>query len=222
MVVPLATSMVTVLQMIRVGRRCWRFPVWVLWVVLSVGVLQVWCGVDGGVPGDGVVSAAGGEGVVGDTLGGGAAGERLAERRGRQCGRARCWVLRCGWSAGGGCGWWCGARCVLPVPGILGALVGAGVLMAAVCPPFCPWSWCRRWVAACVRFVPLCVAVGVGALGNWWAWLGAGARVDVYLVGSLCCLTVRGWCTLFVDGTGVGAWGRVLDVGASPARCGRA
>ena len=41
MVVPLATSMVTVLQVIRVGRRCWRFPVWVLWVVLSVGVLQV-------------------------------------------------------------------------------------------------------------------------------------------------------------------------------------
>ena len=44
---------------------------------------QVWCRVDGGVPGDGVVSAVGGEGVVGDALGGGAAGERLAERRGR-------------------------------------------------------------------------------------------------------------------------------------------
>ena len=26
------------------------------------------------------------------------------------------------------------------------------------------------------------VAVGVGALGAWLAWLGAGARVDVYLV----------------------------------------
>ena len=26
------------------------------------------------------------------------------------------------------------------------------------------------------------VAVGVGALGAWRAWLGAGARVDVYLV----------------------------------------
>ena len=50
MVVPLATSMVTVLQVVRVGRRCWRFPVRVLWVVLSVGVLQVWCGVDGGAP----------------------------------------------------------------------------------------------------------------------------------------------------------------------------
>ena len=83
MVVPLATSMVTVLQVIRAGRRCWRFVVWVLWVVLSVGVLQVWCRVDGGVPGDGVASAVGGEGVVGDALGGGAAGERLEERRGR-------------------------------------------------------------------------------------------------------------------------------------------
>ena len=120
-------------------------------------------------------------------------------------------------------GWWCGARCVWPVPGILGALVGAGVLMASVCPPFCPWSWCRRWVAACVRFVPLCVAVvaGVGALGAWWAWLGAGVRVDVYLVGSLCCLMVRGWCMLCVDGAGVRVWGWVLDVGASPARCGQ-
>ena len=59
MVVPLATSMVTVLQMVRVGRRCWRFPARVGW---SVGVLQVWCGADGGVLGDGVVSAAGGEG----------------------------------------------------------------------------------------------------------------------------------------------------------------
>ena len=106
------------------------------------------------------------------------------------------------------------------MPGILGVLVGAGVLMAAVCPPFCPWSCCWRWVAASVRFVPLCVAVvvGVGALGAWWAWLGAGVRVDVYLVGSLCCLMVRGWCMLCVDGAGVGAWGWVLDVGASPAR----
>ena len=83
MVVPLATWMVMVLQVIRVGRRCWRFLVWVLWVVLSVGVFQVWCRVDCGVPGDGVVSAVGGEGVVGDALGGSATGERLAERRGR-------------------------------------------------------------------------------------------------------------------------------------------
>ena len=83
MVVPLATSMVTVLQVIGVGRRCWRFLRWVLWVVLSVGVLQVCCRVDGGVPGDGVVSDVGGKGVVGDALGGGAAGEGLAERRGR-------------------------------------------------------------------------------------------------------------------------------------------
>ena len=50
MVVPLATSMVTVLQVVRVGRWCWRFPVWVVW---SVGVWQVWCGADGGVLGDG-------------------------------------------------------------------------------------------------------------------------------------------------------------------------
>jgi hypothetical protein len=67
MVVPLATSMVTVLQVVRVGRWCWRFPVWVVW---SVGVWQVWCGADGGVLGDGVASAAGGEGVVGDVVGG--------------------------------------------------------------------------------------------------------------------------------------------------------
>ena len=30
MVVPLAASMVTVLQVVRVGRWCWRFPVWVV------------------------------------------------------------------------------------------------------------------------------------------------------------------------------------------------
>ena len=35
MVVLLATSMVTVLQVVRVGRWCWRFPVWVVW---SLGV----------------------------------------------------------------------------------------------------------------------------------------------------------------------------------------
>ena len=66
MVVPLATSMVTVLQVVRVGRWCWRCPVWVVW---SVGVWQVWCGADGGVLGDGDASAAGGEGVVGDVVG---------------------------------------------------------------------------------------------------------------------------------------------------------
>ena len=81
MVVFLAMSMVTVLQVIRVGRCCWRLLVWVLWVMLNVGVLQVWRWVDGGVPGDGVVNAVAGEGVVGDALG--AACERLVERRGR-------------------------------------------------------------------------------------------------------------------------------------------
>ena len=68
------------------------------------------------------------------------------------------WVV-----SGGGRGWWCGARCVWPVPGILGVPVGAGLLIVVVCPPVCPWSWCRRLAAACVRgWVPLCVAVVVG------------------------------------------------------------
>ena len=49
-------------------------------------VLQVWRWVDGGVPGNGVVSSVGGKGVVGDALS--AASERLAERRKQQCGRA--------------------------------------------------------------------------------------------------------------------------------------
>ena len=44
----------------------------------------------------------------------------------------------CGWSAGGGCGWWCGARFVWPVPGILGALVGAGGPYQDR-PPLCPF-----------------------------------------------------------------------------------
>ena len=79
----LVMSMVTVLQVIRRGRCCWRLLVWVLWVMLNVGALQAWRRVDGGVLGDGVVSAVGGEGVVRDASGGGAAGERLAERRGR-------------------------------------------------------------------------------------------------------------------------------------------
>ena len=57
-----------------------------LLAVYGVGaaeVLQVRRRVNGGAPGDGVVSAVDGEGVVGDALGGGAAGERLVERRGR-------------------------------------------------------------------------------------------------------------------------------------------
>ena len=82
-VVLLAMSMVTVLQVITVGRCCWRSMVWPLWVVLNAGVLQVRRRVNGGAPGDGVVSAVDGEGVVGDALGGGAAGGRLVERRGR-------------------------------------------------------------------------------------------------------------------------------------------
>ena len=49
----------------------------------AAGILQVKRRVNGGVPGDGVMSAADGEGVVGDASGGGAAGEKLVERRGR-------------------------------------------------------------------------------------------------------------------------------------------
>ena len=81
--------------------------------------------------------------------------------------------------------WWSCAWCVWPVPGIFGALVGAGVLTAVVSLPVRRWSPCRHWAAACAReWVPLCVTVapGVGALGAWLAWLSAGARVDVYLV----------------------------------------
>ena len=71
------------------------------------------------------------------------------------------------------------------------------------------------------------VAVGVGALGAWWAWLGAGVRVGVYLVrvagglwaagvllscvwrfmlsgGAWLLCALRGWC---------GAWSaRVVSV----------
>ena len=77
-VVSLAMLMVTVLQVIRSGRCCWRSMVSVL-----RGVLQVKRQVNGGAPGDGVVSAVDGEGVVGDASGGGAASEELVERRGR-------------------------------------------------------------------------------------------------------------------------------------------
>ena len=77
-------------------------------------------------------------------------------------------------------------------------------------------------LGVCLCAVCAVVCGGVGALGAWWAWLGAGVCVDVYLVGSLCCLMVRGWCMLCVDGADVGVWGWMLDVGASPARCGRA
>ena len=60
-----------------------------LLAVYGVGaaeVLQVRCQLDGGAPGDGVVSFVDGEGVVGDALG--AACEGLVEGRGRYCGGA--------------------------------------------------------------------------------------------------------------------------------------
>ena len=82
-VVSLAMAMVTVLQVIRVGGCCWRSTVWVLWVLLNAGVLQVMRRVNGAAPGDGVVSAVDWEGVIGDVLDGGATGERLVERRGQ-------------------------------------------------------------------------------------------------------------------------------------------
>ena len=48
------------------------------------------------------------------------------------------------------------------------------------------WFVClsARGVGAGVGRLPVrvVVAVGVGAPGTWWAWLGAGARVGVYLV----------------------------------------
>ena len=48
------------------------------------------------------------------------------------------------------------------------------------------WFVCAsaRGVGAGVRHLPVrvVVAVGVGAPGAWWAWLGAGARAGVYLV----------------------------------------
>ena len=65
------------------------------------------------------------------------------------------------------CACWC--RCV-----------NAGGLSACLSVELVPGL-----AAACVRgWVPLCVAVvvGVSAPGAWWAWLGAAARVDVYLV----------------------------------------
>ena len=80
-----------------------------------------------------------------------------------------------------------------------------------------------------MRFVPLCVAVvvGVGALGAWWAWLGAGVHVDVYLVwaagglraaglllpcvwqlvlsdGAWLVYALRGWCRCGRLGLGAG------------------
>ena len=112
------------------------------------------------------------------------------------------------------------------------------------------WFVClsARGVGAGVGRLPVrvVVAVGVGAPGAWWAWLGAGARVGVYLVrvaGGLwaaCAVAVRVavcvvwwsvagvcfawmvWGLVGVGGVGVGVWGWVLLVGVSSARCGRA
>ena len=51
------------------------------------------------------------------------------------CGLMQRWVLRRGWAAGGGLGWCTGARRGRLMPGILGVLVGAGVLVAVACLP---------------------------------------------------------------------------------------
>ena len=58
------------------------------------------------------------------------------------------------------------------------------VMVLLVMPTW--WFVClsARGVGAGVGRLPVrvVVAVGVGAPGAWWAWLGAGARVGVYLV----------------------------------------
>ena len=106
-----------------------------------------------------------------------------------------------------------------------------------------------RGVGAGVGRLPVrvVVALGVGAPGAWWAWLGAGARVCVYLVrvagglwaagalwpcvwrfvlsgGAWPACALHGWCGVWsalVVSVWV-FWGWVLVVGVSSARCGRA
>ena len=58
--------------------------------------------------------------------------------------------------------------------------------------------------------VRMVVAVGVGAPGAWWAWLGAGARVGVYLVRVAGGLWAAGALLPYV-------WRIVLSGGAWPA-----
>ena len=118
--------------------------------------------------------------------------------------------------------------------------VVAWVLVLLVMPT--GWFVClsARGVGAGVGWLP--VRVVVGAPGAWWAWLGAGVRVGVYvarLAGGLwasgallpcawwfvlsgVCVAWVLWGLVGVGGVGVGVWGWVLVVGVSFARCGRA
>ena len=132
---------------------------------------------------------------------------------------------------------------VWPVPGIFGALVGAGVLTVVVCMPVCPWSRCRRWAVACAcggGGGGRCAGRLVGVVGcgcACWCVLGAGCGGSV---GGGCAVAVRVavcvvwwsvpgvcfawmvWGLVGVGGVGVGVWGWVLVVGVSSALCGRA
>ena len=71
---------------------------------------------------------------------------------------------------------------------VLGVCGQCRVSLVGLLARACWWRWfvCLSacGVGAGVGRLPVrvAVAVRVGALGAWWAWLGAGARVDVYLV----------------------------------------
>ena len=123
--------------------------------------------------------------------------------------------------------------------------VVAWVLVPLVMPT--RWFVClsARGVGAGVGWLP--VRVVVGAPGAWWAWLGAGVRVGVYVVrgagglwasgallpcawwfvlsgGAWPACALRGCCgvwSAWVVSVRV-FWGGVLVVGVSFARCGRA
>ena len=141
-------------------------------------------GAAGGARGDAAVGAADGEGVVCEALGDGATGEAGGEES--VAGRPDAIVGSSGRLVSGQWVWlvvWCLAwaaeaeylRCACWSRRAGGAGLSACWRWVAL------WSWCPRWALACMNWwVPLCVAVavGVGALGAWWAWLGVGARVD--------------------------------------------
>ena len=75
----------------------------------------------------------------------------------------------------------------------------------------------------CAVYAVVCGGGGGGrCAGRLVGVVGCGCACGRVLGGQLVLSMVRGWCMLCVDGAGVGVWGLVLDVGASPARCGRA